>query len=193
MDSHLDPAEQLQQLDTMISQNVDGIIIFVANQQISKTVAEKCAEAGIPFVGESNRLIDDQGNLVGPCVELDGYGMGKICAEWLVQYMKDNGITAPYENVGFMNLDEPDVSNIVDRANGAEDTFFQLLPDFPREQYFRVQQGKEGGAAAGFNVASATISANPKIKTWLVILRLTTRAAVPHVHLNSQGWTAPPV
>lgn len=50
-----------------------------------------------------------------------------------------------------------------------EDTFFQLLPDFPREQYFRVQQGKEGGAAAGFNVASATISANPRIKTWLVI------------------------
>jgi len=169
MDSHLDPAEQLQQLDTMISQGVDGIIIFVANQKISQTVVDKCLEAGIPIVGESNRLIDEEGNICAPCVELDGYGMGVICAEWLVQYMEDNGISAPYEGVGFMNLHEADVSNIVDRADGAEETFFSLLPDFPKDNYFRVETGKEGGAAAGFNIAQATISGNPQIKKWVVI------------------------
>ena len=82
MDSHLDPAEQLQQLDTMISQGVDGFIIFVANQKISQTVVDKCLEEGIPIVGESNRLIDEEGNICA-CVELDGYGMGVIAQNGL--------------------------------------------------------------------------------------------------------------
>jgi L-arabinose transport system substrate-binding protein len=169
MDCQRDPAEQLQLLDTMIAQQLDGIVIFLADEKISETVVERCAEAGIPVIGESLRMVDEEGNYIAPCVELEGEGMGRICAEWLAQYLEDNGIKAPYEDVGFINLDDPETKPIHDRANGAEETFFKLLPDFPKERYYRVGLGKEGGAVAGFNAAAATIAANPTIKKWLVV------------------------
>jgi len=57
-DADKDIPTQLQQLDNMIAQKVDGIVIFIADQRISNAVVEKCKNAGIPIIGESIRLID---------------------------------------------------------------------------------------------------------------------------------------
>ncbi|MFA5015314.1 MAG: substrate-binding domain-containing protein [Actinomycetota bacterium] len=168
MDANMDPALQLQQLDNMIGQEVDGVVVFIADQEMSKAIANKCEEADLALIAESIRMIDENGKLVCPNVELDGYGMGVICAEWIAQYLEDNNIT-DYETVGFIDLDQADVTNIWDRANGVEDTFKELVPDFPEENFIRSPMDREkAGALAGFDAAMATITAHPEIDTWLV-------------------------
>lgn len=172
MDSHADPALQLQQLDIMIGQGVDGIVVFIADEKMSKAVANKCNKAKIPVMAESIRMIDENGDLVVPVVELDGYGMGVICSEWLVQYLKDNKLTGNYEKMALIDLDMPNSWNIHQRADGVYDKFTELLPDFPKKNIIRANMKIEEGSNAaqqGYNSTSTTITAHPEIDTWLVI------------------------
>ena len=172
MDSHADPSLQLQQLDIMIGQGVNGIVVFIADEKMSKAVANKCNKAKIPVMAESIRMIDEQGNLVAPCVELDGYGMGVMCAEWLVKYLKDNNLTGNYGKMALIDLDMPSTWNIHQRANGVYEKFTELLPDFPKKHIIRANMKIEEGSNAaqqGYDATSTTITAHPEINTWLVI------------------------
>ncbi|MHB8062050.1 MAG: substrate-binding domain-containing protein [Ruminiclostridium sp.] len=164
-DADKDTPTQLQQLDNMIAQKVDGIVVFIADQKISSALVEKCKNAGIPIIGESIRLIDSN-NMVAPSVELDGYKMGGMCAEWVVKYMKDKGITN-YSNVGYVSLSNIDVSSIADRSRGSIDTLKSKLPDFPVKQIFQVDA--KSTADTGYNSTAATIAAHPEITKWIVV------------------------
>lgn len=170
MDSNLDPALQLQQLDNMLGTGVDGVVVFIADEKMSQSITDKCTAENVPVMFESIRMIDEDGKLTCPGVELDGYGMGVLCAEWLAQYVIDNGLSDDYSGVGLINLDQPDVVNIWERANGVEDKFFEMLPDFPKENYIRQSMDRDkGGSEAGYDAAMAAITANPQIETWLAV------------------------
>lgn len=168
MDSAMDPAVQMDQLTQLIGMGVDGIVVFISDEKMSEAVATECYNNDVAVMFESVRMIDEEGKLVAPGVELDGYGMGVICAEWAAGYLEEQNIAAPYDGWGIINLDNPDSYNIHQRADGVEDTFFELVPDFPEENHFRAEMVRgKGGAEAGYDAAMATITANPDITKWI--------------------------
>ena len=52
------------------------------------------------------------------------------------------------------------------RATGAVDAFLENNSDFPKEKVIRADY--DGTSDKAFNVAAATITANPGVKTWFV-------------------------
>lgn len=169
MDANFDPGTMMEQLDQLIGMDIDGVVVFIADPLISESVANLCYDNDVAVLFESIRMIDEEGKLVAPGVELDGYGQGVLCGEWIGQYFKDNNITAPYEGIGFIDLDNPDSWNINQRAIGVEDSFYEMISDFPKDQFFRAEMPMGKSAAeGGYDTAMATITANPELTTWFV-------------------------
>ena len=86
-DSKEDPSVYVNVLDNVLSQDIQGLIVNICDQQLSKMTVDKCAEAGIPVVAVDVPLIDDAGNYLAPAIELDSYLSGKTMGEWLADYI----------------------------------------------------------------------------------------------------------
>ena len=169
MDANFDAATMMDQVDQLIGMEVDGVVAFVIDPLLSQAIVDKFSGAGIALMFESIRMIDEEGHFLCPGVELDGYGQGVICGEWIGQWFADNGITAPYEGIGFIDLNNPTSWNIEQRAFGVRDSFFEAVPDFPEDQFFIAEMPSGVTAAeAGYDTTTATITANPELTTWFI-------------------------
>jgi hypothetical protein len=73
---------------------VDGIITMIADQGMSQTLVDMCQEKGVPLIGESLTLHDDNDNLVGPAVELSASMCGGMCADWMFENYEALGLGA---------------------------------------------------------------------------------------------------
>ncbi len=58
-DSDMDPAKQISQAESMISQQVDAIIVTAADAEACVPIIEKCNAANIPVVGVCNTFSGD--------------------------------------------------------------------------------------------------------------------------------------
>ena len=58
-DSDMDPAKQISQAESMISQQVDAIIVTAADAEACVAIIEKCNAANIPVVGVCNTFSGD--------------------------------------------------------------------------------------------------------------------------------------
>ena len=81
-------------------------------------------------------------------------------------YVIANKIDADFSKVGYLCMTMSEVSSCVPRSTGAVDKFTALVPSFPVEKIIKADY--DGTSDKGFNVAAATITANPDIETWLV-------------------------
>jgi len=98
---------------------------------------------------------------------LDAYKVGLGIGEYLGNYYNQNNLHANYARTAFMLMDMPEVSSCVPRTDGARDKFMELVPQFERSKIIRVAYN--GTTDMGFNVAAATITANPQYTNWIVM------------------------
>lgn len=165
-DCAMSPDKYMTALDTAISQNVDVLIVCPPDQNLSQVTVDRCAEAGIKVMADDDGLIDENGMHLAPALELDAYKVGEGIGEYLANYVKDNGINEDYTEVGYLCMTMSEVSSCVPRSTGAVDKFTELMGDFPENKI--IEADYDGTSDEGFNVAAATITAHPEIKTWLV-------------------------
>ncbi|MDR3336452.1 MAG: hypothetical protein LBT16_04540, partial [Treponema sp.] len=85
----------------------------------------------------------------------------------LGKYYNANNLAAKYADTAFMLMTMPEVSSCVPRSEGARDEFVKLVPAFARNKI--IEAPYDGTSEKGFNVASATITANPQYKNWIVM------------------------
>jgi L-arabinose transport system substrate-binding protein len=166
------PETQVTQLQEFITQKVDGIITLIADEGIAPSFIAMCNEAGIPIVGESIRLIDDDGNLIAPCVELSANDCGSMCSQWIYDNYKTLGFDlSDLSNVGFATITNSTIRNNEERCDGAENKFLELFPNFPKENVFRADVAGETSnySEAAYNQIASMITANPDIKIWLLV------------------------
>lgn len=166
-DSKEDPSVYVNVLDNVLSQDIQGLIVNICDQQLSKMTVDKCAEAGIPVVAVDVPLIDDAGNYLAPAIELDSYLSGKTMGEWLADYIGKNELMTEPETTGMMILAMEKVTSCVPRSDGQYDAFKAAFPEFPEGNIIRIDYGG-GSSDEGYNAAAATITANPQIKRWFV-------------------------
>lgn len=167
-DAQEDPAVLTDVLDSFITQGIQGLVINTCDQGMSQIILDKCEAAGIPVVAVDVPLIDEDGVYIAPAVILDSYLCGQQTAEWLLNYVEENGGMEDPSATGYLILAMETVTSCIPRADGQYDYFTEHQPDFPAENIFRVDYG-EGSSDSGYNAAAATMTAHPEIKTWYVV------------------------
>lgn len=165
-DCGMSPDKYMTALDTAITQGVDVLIVCPPDQKLSQITVERCAEAGIKVMADDDGLIDEEGMHLAPSLELDAYRVGLGIGEYLGNYVKDNGLDADFSKVGYLCMTMSEVSSCVPRSTGAVDKFTEMITDFPAEKIIKADY--DGTSDEGFNVAAATITANPDIDIWFV-------------------------
>lgn len=167
-DAQEDPAVLIDVLNGLITQGIQGLIINTCDQGLSKTIVDKCADAGIPVVAVDVPLMDEEGNYLAPAVILDSYLCGQQTAGWLCDAIEENGGISETESTGFLVLAMETVTSCIPRADGQFDYIKEKYTDFPTDNIFRVDYGA-GASDDGYNATAATITAHPEIKTWYVV------------------------
>ncbi|MDR1248526.1 MAG: substrate-binding domain-containing protein [Treponema sp.] len=166
-DTAMNPDRYMTALDTAISQKVDVLIVCPPDQKLSQITVDRCRAAGIKVMADDDGLIDEAGVHIAPALELDAYKVGEGIGEYLGNYYTQNNMDANAATTAFMLMNMPEVSSCVPRSEGARDTFLKLVPGFDSRKVIRADY--DGTSERGFNVAAATITANPQYTTWIVM------------------------
>ena len=86
LNSDYDVQKELANIDSMITQGIDGLVMFSFNENGARIAAEKCKQAGIPVVVvDSAGAIFEQGVEVVAAVDFDWSKMGEMTMKWLAQ------------------------------------------------------------------------------------------------------------
>jgi L-arabinose transport system substrate-binding protein len=167
-DTQMNPARYIEALDAVISRgDVSVLIVTPPDQGLSQITVDRCRAAGIKVLANDDGLIDQNGRHIAPAQELNAYMVGLSIGEYLGNYYNTNNLHANYATTALMLIDIPELSSVVPRVNGTEDKFLELVPQFERSKVIRVDYN--GTSDMAFNVASATITANPQITRWIVM------------------------
>ena len=165
IDVQLDGGLFLQAMDNVIAQGVSGILTCVPDQRLSQVAVQKAAEAGIPIIACDDPLMDESGKFLAPFVGIDAYVIGKAVGVWTVEYAKANGMTG--DDVGVLLLAADQISSCVPRTEGQKEEWLKAFPNWPENRIWRVDYN--GPQERAFDVASATFTANPQIKKWVIM------------------------
>ena len=165
-DARMNPDTYLAALDNMIAQKVDGLLICVPDQKLSKVTIDKCKAAGIPVIANDDGLIDENGKHIAPALELDAFKVGTQQGDWLVDYVKTNSKIKDPATTGYLVLTMETVSSCKPRSEGQIDAWGKKMTDFPKANIIKADY--KGSSEEAFTVTAAALTANPKIKTWFV-------------------------
>ncbi|MDR1930882.1 MAG: substrate-binding domain-containing protein [Treponema sp.] len=166
-DTSMNPDKYMTALDAAISQKVDVLIVCPPDQKLSQITVDRCKENGIKVMADDDGLIDEQGVHIAPALELDAYKVGQGIGEYLGAYVNGGNVSPTAATTGFMLMNMPEVSSCVPRSEGARDKFLELVPSFDPKKVIRADY--DGTTDKGFNVAAATITANPQFTSWIVM------------------------
>jgi L-arabinose transport system substrate-binding protein len=163
LDASMNPDKYMNALETVIARKVDGLIVCIPDQALSKVTVDKCKAAGIPVLADDDALILD-GKKLAPSFELDAFLVGRQMGQWLVDTVKKGNLVKVPAATAFLSLTMLTVNSCVPRSQGYEAAWkagaFAKLPI--------INTDYNGETEKAFNAVSATINANPKIKTWFV-------------------------
>ncbi|MDR2516264.1 MAG: substrate-binding domain-containing protein [Spirochaetaceae bacterium] len=165
MDAKMETSLYMQLVDTCIAQKVDGVLVCIPDQNLSRVTVQKLTEANIPVIAVDDALQDENGRLLAPWVGIDAYNIGKQAGEWGANYITGNNLAAD-PSFGIMFLTAEAVSSIVPRTQGQLEMIQAALPQFPAARMFRADS--DGTVEKSNTAAAAVITGNPQIKKWLI-------------------------
>lgn len=163
---------QLSQIDTAITDGIDGAWLFICQEASAPAAVEKFNEAGIPVIGETLRLMDGDGHRLAPCVQLDGYGVGANAGHWFGENIESYApdIAADWSKVGVFVMTSFAQENDVWRKDGFVEALAEEFPDIPEENYI-YGDAKSGSSdddsANSYDISNATLSAHPEFDYWI--------------------------
>ena len=166
IDAQMNPDTYLVALDNIIAKKVDGLIVCVPDQKLSKLTVEKCKAAGIPVMAVDDGLIDENGKHIAPALELDAYRVGQQMGDFLADYVKAENMIKNPDTTGYLILSVDTVSSCKPRSEGQLDAWNRKMPEFPKGNIFKVDS--KGSSEEAFTVTAATLAANQNINTWFV-------------------------
>ena len=158
----------LTNLELIGTRGFDGAIVDCP-PAIQVRGYELLEESGVPYVGFFQTFLDDNNRTVCPNVQLDQYDSGARPMEWLVENYKEFMGDVDISKMGVINLGYSAAPDLYARAAGPEDLYNKYLSE---GTYFWVDAASAGAdffsEEVGYNLTSATVSANPQIEYWLV-------------------------
>ncbi len=166
IDSKMDPELSMSQVDTVISQKIDGLVINLPDQKLSRAVVDKCRAAKIPVIGTDDPLIEN-GKRIAPSFELDSFDAGFVMGDYLGKYVKQNNLLKNVNDTMYVNLAALPISSFVERTKGANAAWSKQVPDYPKDRMITADTAT-ADPEAGYKSMAATIVAHSDVKTWFV-------------------------
>jgi L-arabinose transport system substrate-binding protein len=166
IDSKMDPELSMSQVDTVIAQKIDGLVISLPDQKLSRAVVDKCKAANIPVIGTDDPLIEN-GKRIAPSFELNSYDAGYVMGEFLGNYVNKNKLVGNIKVTMYVNLAALQISSFVERTNGANAGWLKMVPVYPKDRMITADTDT-ADPEAGYQTMAATIVAHPEVKTWFV-------------------------
>ncbi|OOM77329.1 substrate-binding domain-containing protein [Clostridium sp. BL-8] len=166
IDAKMNPDVYLSALDNLITQKVNGILICIPDQKLSKITIERCKKANIAVIACDDPLTDE-GNYLAPFVGIDSNQIGRDMTNLMVDYLeKNNKMTNPRSS-GLLLMSMDSVSSCIPRTEGQLETFKNRFPNFPKENIFQAEYN--GQSEKSFYSAASTITDNKNIENWFVM------------------------
>ena len=91
LDGKADGQVQLDQIETAITQKVDGILYFPADQESSVTAVRRLAESNIPCIIINSRADPSVDELIGTFIGTDYYAQGEVAGQMALDALGENG------------------------------------------------------------------------------------------------------
>src|SRR3954447_7233677 len=162
VDLGTDSNKAISEVDSAISQKVDGIIIVVPDQQIGPQVISAAEAAGIPIMA-SDDVIKGADGKEAPFAGFDGTAMGNKVGEEAARLYTEAGWNAADTRI--LSAYKQDLSVCKDRVVGAADSFGKgIKGDAPQV----IEVGTDNSATDAQDQAGAVITANAGVKHWVV-------------------------
>lgn len=164
VDCEYDEEKYLDGVQNMVEQKVDALIVCPPDQNLSQRTVEMCSAAGIPVIAVDDPLIDENGKLLAPAVQLSAYNVGVGMGEWLNNYIETNALPTEGDEIMVVCLAADTIASCVPRTDGQIDT---VTAKYPNLKLLRTDY--ESTTDSGYDVMAATIAANPNVKYWCVM------------------------
>jgi ABC-type sugar transport system substrate-binding protein len=167
--SSTDMEKWFDNLNACSAAGYDGYI-FDFDVQATDRVLEVTKELGIKWLTAVNVCKDTAGNMNYPGVSLNSYKLGQQMAQWLNDNYKDYWKDPiDLKTLGLISIGASDLTDFVDRGQGALDKYKELYPDIYSTNSFDIDVAGTGYTAdAGYDKVSATISAHPEMTHWFI-------------------------
>lgn len=167
IDSKMNPDVYLSALDNLITRNVSGILVCVPDQKLSKITVDRCKKSNIPIIACDDPLTDTEGNFLSPFVGINAGKIGEDISNWMIDYLEKNKKLSELQSSGLLLMSIDSVTSCIPRTEGQLRTFTKRIPNFPKENIFRVDY--DGQTEKAFDSAASTILNNSQIKNWFVM------------------------
>lgn len=167
IDAKMNPDVYLSALDNLITQKVNGILICVPDQKLSKITVDRCKKSNITVIACDDPLTDNDGNYLTPFVGIDSNQIGRDMTNLMVDYLEKNNKLTDLKSSGLLLMSMDSVSSCIPRTEGQLERFKDRLPEFPKENIFQSEYN--GQSEKSFYSAASTINNNKNIKNWFVM------------------------
>ncbi len=91
LDGKADGQVQLDQIETAITQKINGILYFPADQESSVTAIKRLAESKIPCIVINSRTDPSVDSLVGTFIGTDYYAQGEVAGQMALDALGEKG------------------------------------------------------------------------------------------------------
>lgn len=158
-----DANKAISEVDSVIAQNVDGIIIVVPDQQIGPQVIAAAKAANIPIMA-SDDVIKDSSGQEAAFAGFDGTAMGTEVGKKAAELYLQAGWNAADTRI--LSAYKQDLSVCTQRVAGAKDSFAKALSGAQAPAIIDI--GTDNSSTDAQNKAGAVITANAGVKNWVV-------------------------
>ena len=168
VDCEYNEEKYLDGVQNMVDQKVDLLIVCPPDQNLSQKTVELCSGAGIPVIAVDDPLIDADGKLIAPAVQLSAYDVGLTMGEWLAKYINANfdDVAALKDEAAILCLAADTIQSCVPRTDGQIASLSEAIPEL---KDIIIRTDYDSTTDGGYDVMAAQISANPGVKYWFVM------------------------
>jgi ABC-type sugar transport system substrate-binding protein len=157
----------IQTIEIYADQGVDGFMIVI-DPTASTRIKEVLDGTGIPYVAMLNSVRDESGSEIVPCVGIEGEIAGAETVRWLYDNYKTYWGDIDESEIGLLDFNFSPNADFDDRHNGSKEVFLELLPGNESKVFSADGVSGKLDEQTGYDLASATIAANPDVKYWFV-------------------------
>lgn len=137
IDGNNNEQDYMQGIDSIIDEEVDGVILCQPYESLSDEITDKLTKANIPFVSTNTPIKNIKGQLMAPIIGVDDYALGHMTGDWMANYTIKNGLI-DVETVGLMLLVNNTLPNMESRKEGQINRFMEMIPYYDENKIYNV-------------------------------------------------------
>ncbi len=167
IDCNMNNDKNMQAVENVITEEYDGVVICVTDQGLSKAVADRFAEVGMPVIAIDDALIDGNGENMVPYVGVKAYEFGYEGGEHLAEMATERDFFAEGNNTMVMVGTTSQLQHSAAVGKGHVAALKDKIPELTDDMILEVDCHTLLFDDA-MKAMSATFNAHPEVDHWII-------------------------